>query len=97
MKKNGQVSRKGLITKMVKNLGVLKSNKKSEKNSLTGDIKQAMGELENIRKIFDFADDPEIIEYAIFAEKAAIMRLTYLIKKAKINEDSLEVSNSYLK
>lgn len=97
MKKDGQVLRARLISKIVKNLGTLKTNKKREKNSLTGDIKQAMDDLENVRKFFDLAEDPELIEYAIFTEKAAIMRLSYLIKKAKINEDLLEASTSYLK
>lgn len=94
MKKDGQVSGARIVSKMVRNLTSLKSRNSRGKNPLTGDVKQAMDELENIRKFFNMAEDPELIEYAIFTEKAALMRLSYLIRKAKISEENIESLNS---
>lgn len=52
------------------------------------EIKAAIEELEGVRRFFDTVDAPELIEYAIYREKAAITRLSYLIRKVK-----LEISN----
>jgi hypothetical protein len=57
--------------------------------SLTKEIKSAIDELECARKYFDFVEVPELIEYAIYREKAAQARLSYLIKKAKFELPSI--------
>lgn len=48
-------------------------------------IKAARRELECAEKLFEYADDPDLIEYAIFQEHASRLKLSYLIKKAKEN------------
>lgn len=47
------------------------------------EIKKAIDELEDIRQYFDTVEAPELIEYAIYREKAAITRLSYLLRMAK--------------
>lgn len=94
MKKDGQVLRASVISKMVNSMRMLNASKRRGKNPLDDDIKRAATELENIRRFFDVADDPELIEYAIFTEKAAVTRLSYLIKKAKVKEELLNSSNN---
>lgn len=50
---------------------------------ITEEIRFALIELENIRAIFDCVDAPELIEYAIYSEKAVVSRLSYLFQLAK--------------
>jgi hypothetical protein len=38
-------------------------------------------------------EEPELIDYAIYREKAAIMKLSYLLKKAKYENNLLKSSN----
>lgn len=52
-------------------------------SGITDEIRVAIRELENIRQVFDSVDIPELIEYAIYTEKAAAARLSYLIQLAK--------------
>jgi hypothetical protein len=47
------------------------------------EMRAAIEELECVRKYFDAVEAPELIEYAIYREKAAITRLSYLIRKVK--------------
>lgn len=39
--------------------------------------------LENAQQLFDSTSDPDLIEYAIYEEYAAKLKLSYLVKKAK--------------
>lgn len=86
MDRNSQVTSAQLITKAVKGINTIKSIKPLERNQLIDDIKRAVEELENIRKYFEMVEEPELIDYAIYREKAALMQLSYLLKKAKRNE-----------
>jgi hypothetical protein len=86
MQSNGQVSNQWFVNKAIKSLNYVKTVKTADsvnKNKLIDEIHKAITELENIRKYFEFAQEPELIDYAIYAEKAAITRLSYLLKKAK--------------
>ena len=47
------------------------------------EFKNAVAELENIRDYINFVDDPDLIEFAIFAEKAVEKKIAYLIKKLR--------------
>lgn len=87
MDRNTQVTSTQLITKAVKGMNIIKSVKPSERNQLVYDIKRVVEELENIRKYFEMVEEPEMIDYAIYREKAALMQLSYLLKKAKRNEE----------
>jgi hypothetical protein len=89
MQSNGQVSTTWLINRAIKGLNATKAIKtanEAEKNTLIKEIQAAITELENIRKYFEFANEPELIEYAIYTEKAALTRLSYLLKQAKKDE-----------
>jgi hypothetical protein len=70
-----------LMNKDIKtvNFRLLKSKKES---SIIKEIRIASEELDSIRQFFNSAD-PELIDYAIYMEKAAITRLSYLFRKAK--------------
>jgi hypothetical protein len=90
MQINGQVSTQWFFNKAIKSLNyakVAKTAANSDKNKLVDEIHQAITELENIRKYFEFAQDPDLIDYAIYSEKAAVTRLSYLLKRAKTIED----------
>lgn len=86
MDKNNQITTAQLITKAVRGINTIRSTKPSERNLLIDDIKKAVEELENIRRYFEIVEEPELIDYAIYREKAALMQLSYLLKKAKKNE-----------
>ncbi|KRQ86212.1 hypothetical protein ABG79_01942 [Caloramator mitchellensis] len=47
------------------------------------EFKNAVAELENIRDYINYVDDPDLIEFAIFAEKAVEKKIAYLIKKLR--------------
>jgi hypothetical protein len=68
----------------VKQIRVTKENEESK------EIEKAIDELEGIRQYFNIVEAPELIEYAIYREKAALARLSYLIRQAK--EERSEVS-----
>lgn len=53
------------------------------------EIQSAIDELEGARRYFDVVDAPELIEYAIYREKAAITRLSYLLRKAKYEKANI--------
>lgn len=87
MDRNGQITSAQLITKAVKGIGISKNTKPAAGYQLVDDIKKAVEELENIRKYFEIVEEPELIDYAIYSEKAVLMQLSYLLKKAKRNDN----------
>ncbi len=87
MDKKVQLSTAELITRTVRGINIIKNVRPGDRNQLVDDIKRAVEELENIRKYFEMAEDPELIDYAIYREKAALMQLSYLLKKAKKNAE----------
>jgi hypothetical protein len=93
MERNSQVTTAQLITKAIRGLNTIKSTGEGNINLLAEDIRKAVEELENIRRYFDVVEEPELIDYAIYREKAAIMKLSYLLKKAKCENNLLKSSN----
>lgn len=85
MDKKVQLTTAQLITRTVKGVSTIKNIRPGERNQLVEDIKKAVEELENIRRYFEMVEEPELIDYAIYREKAALMQLSYLLKKAKKN------------
>lgn len=81
MENRGSAPVEWLMNKEVKTLNFKLLGSKKENPTIT-EIKHAIEELEGIRQFFDSAD-PELIDYAIYMEKAAISRLSYLFRKAK--------------
>lgn len=46
-------------------------------------VKAAAQELENVERLFNNTADPDLIEYAIYEQRAVKVRFSYLVKKAK--------------
>lgn len=93
MDKSEQISTSHLIVRMIDGLDILKCERDLTKNGLPEEIRQALQELENIRSYFDSVDEPELIDYAIYREKAILIRLSYLFKKARSDRNYLKTSN----
>jgi len=89
----GEVSTSTLAAKLIETLSATKNTKDMERHEITNEIRQALDELENIRSYFDTVQDPELIDYAIYREKSILIRLSYLIKKARTKESILKSSN----
>jgi hypothetical protein len=56
--------------------------------NMVNEINAAIEELESIRRFFDAVEEPELLDYAIYREKAALVRLSYLLKEAKHKNSS---------
>lgn len=93
MDKYGEVSTSTLAAKLIETLSTTKNTKDMERHEITNEIRQALDELENIRSYFDTVQDSELIDYAIYREKSILIRLSYLIKKARTKESILKSSN----
>ncbi|SEG03068.1 hypothetical protein SAMN05660865_01584 [Caloramator fervidus] len=70
------------LTKKLSSLRELK-NKNNEKDLLKEQFKEAVLELEFVRNYINYVDDPDLIEYAIYAEKALQKRIAYILKKLR--------------
>jgi uncharacterized protein YicC (UPF0701 family) len=83
MDKYGDASTSTLAAKLIETLGTSRNTKDKEGYELCKEIRQALDELETIRSYFDTVQEPELIDYAIYREKSVLVRLSYLIKKAR--------------
>ncbi|EYE88055.1 hypothetical protein Q428_10025 [Fervidicella metallireducens AeB] len=83
MENNGQVSTTWLINRAIKSINNIKLSSVNEDSEIVREIRDALNELESIRIYFDTVNEPDLIDYAIYREKAAIIKLSYLLKKAK--------------
>lgn len=88
MENRGGAQVEWLLNKATKTINYRTANGKRESPTIV-EIRSAIEELDGVRRFFDTVDAPELIEYAIYREKAAITRLSYLIHKVK-----LEISSS---
>jgi hypothetical protein len=70
---------KNFILEYVKN----KIDSSKEKNELLRQIENARLELEWAWEVFDYVNDPKLIEVAIFSEQAARTKYEFLISEAK--------------
>ena len=50
---------------------------------LIKNLKNAQSEFENANRNYEFADDPELVDYYTYKIKATQTRYQYLLKKAK--------------
>lgn len=66
----------------------------SEQKNLIAAIEEACLELQNAQNYFDIVNEPALIDYAIFMEKAARARYSYLIAEARRN--GITVKYSYV-
>jgi hypothetical protein len=88
MENRGGASKDWFFNKTIKTLN-FKNQDNKKMNQMIKEIEAAIIELEEIRGYFDVVDAPELIEYAIYREKAAITRLSYLIRKIKFEKEEL--------
>lgn len=72
-----------LLTRGIKKTKVKQGSKEEKLQTLINEAKYSMRTLKSIRKYYEFVTDTELIEYAIYREKAEEERISYLIKKIK--------------
>lgn len=87
MENRGGASTDWFLNKEIKTINYRELNGKNQSEAMK-EIKAAIEELECIRKYFDVVEAPELIEYAIYREKAALTRLSYLIRRVKFEKSN---------
>lgn len=87
MESSGTVSKDWFMNRANRTIN-FKTGHDKKTNETVREIEAAIIELEEIRSYFDSVDAPELIEYAIYREKAAITRLSYLIRKVKFEKSA---------
>lgn len=93
MENSGQVSRAGFLHTIAKAVNGQKEEEGIREVDITVEIQEALQELENIRNYFDTVREPELIDYAIYREKAILIRISYLLRKAKGQISKAKTSN----
>lgn len=66
-----------------------KLNDGKMKKLLLESIDSVISEINNIRRLFENASDPKLIDYAIYMEEALKAKYIYLLKEAK--EEGIKV------
>jgi hypothetical protein len=54
-----------------------------DKKNIIAAIEEAKKELQECRDYFEFVDEPELVDYAIYKEAAAKSKYAYLLEQAK--------------
>jgi hypothetical protein len=90
LEENRQVSTAYLINQAIRSVKTLKADSNSEVIQLIEEIKKTLNELENIRNYFDAVSEPDLVDYAIYREKAEMVRLSHLLKIARDNKEILK-------
>lgn len=62
---------------------MIKKSKTKEKEILLNSIENVVDEIKNIRILFENANDPKLIDYAIYTEEALKSKYMYLLSQAK--------------
>ncbi len=80
---NGNNSALQTVSRNLSSIKLLKGNYSRETQALIDDIKRTIDEIETVRSQYDTISDPDLIDYAIYKEKAEQKRLSYLLGLAK--------------
>ena len=80
---NGNNSALQTVSRNLRSIKLLKGNYSRETQALIDDIKRTIDEIETVRSQYDTISDPDLIDYAIYKEKAEQKRLSYLLGLAK--------------
>ncbi|CDF59140.1 DUF2508 family protein [Thermobrachium celere] len=80
---DGHVSTIDLIERAIKVISSPKVEENKELMEVKNEIERTLLEIKNAQEIFKYSTDPDIIDYAIFKEKAEFARLCYLFKVAR--------------
>lgn len=80
---DGHVSTLSLIEKAIKVINTPKVIENSQLISVKKEIERTIREIESAQHTFEYSTDPDMIDYAVYKEKAEFARLCYLFKVAK--------------
>lgn len=80
---NGNNTSLQTVSRNISNLRLLKGNYSKETQTLIDEIKRTIERIETIRSQYDTVSDADLIDYAIYTEKAEQKRLSYLLGLAK--------------
>lgn len=80
---NGNNSALQTVSRNLSSIKLLKGNYSRETQALIDDIKRTIDEIETVRSQYDTISAPDLIDYAIYKEKAEQKRLSYLLGLAK--------------
>lgn len=80
---NGSNTSLQTTSRNLSNIRLLKGNYSKETQTLIDDIKRTIEKIETIQLQYDTISDADLIDYAIYREKAEQKRLSYLLGLAK--------------
>jgi hypothetical protein len=80
---NGNNTSLQTVSRSISNIKLLKGNYSRETQTLIEDIRSTIEKIETIRSQYDTISDADLIDYAIYREKAEQKRLSYLLGLAK--------------
>lgn len=80
---DGHVSTISLIERAIKVINTPKVVENHEMMAVKKEIEKTIREIESAKYTFEYSTDPDMIDYAIYKEKAEFARLCYLFKVAK--------------
>jgi hypothetical protein len=64
-------------------LKIKKQAKNLKADAFKEEIQNSIQELDEIRQYFDLVEDPDLVEYTIYKEKALLTKISFLVKQAK--------------
>lgn len=79
------------VSRSMNNIKLLKGSFSRETQELIDDIKRTIEEIETVRAQYNTISDADLIDYAIYKEKAEQKRLSYLIGLAKTCPELMNV------
>lgn len=83
MEHNTEVSTSYIINKAIRGMSGDRNKIDLPSLQLKREIDKALRDVIEARQYFEFVDEPDLVDYAIYREKAAVTKFCYLIKKAK--------------
>lgn len=64
-------------------LRIKKHAKNLKEDAFKEEIQNSIQELDEIRQYFDLVEDPDLVEYTIYKEKALLTKISFLVRQAK--------------
>lgn len=80
---DGHVSTIDLLEKAIRVISTPKVQENKELLEVKSEIEKTLSEIKSAQETFMYSTDPDMIDYAIYKEKAEFARLSYLFKIAK--------------
>lgn len=76
-----------LLSKGVRKTKTKKGSRQEKIHNLVMEARASIVRLQNLRRYYEFVTEEELIDYAIYREKAEEERISYLLKKIKELEE----------